>query len=68
MMSKQEGIGIVFLLLNSFLLFNILVQVYSYLIVMVALYIGYNLVQAQMKENIGINGKGVLVTGCDSGK
>ena len=67
MMAVQDGISIAFALLNLFLLYYILVEIYVHLILVLAIYIGYRYVQSVVEENIDIKDKGVLITGCDTG-
>ena len=67
MLSKQEGISLGFAFLAAVVLYYILVQVYSYLIVLIVLYIGYRIIQVQVEDTIEITGKSVLITGCDTG-
>ena len=67
MMAVQDGISIAFALLNLFLLYYILVEIYVHLIIVLAIYIGYRYIQSVVEENIDIKGKGVLITGCDTG-
>ena len=67
MLSKQEGLSLGFACVAAIVLYYILAQVYSYLIGLVVLYVGYRFIQVQVEETIEVVGKSVLITGCDTG-
>ena len=67
MLSKQDAFNAAFVLVNLVVLYYIVVQVYTHLVLLILLYIGYRFIQVKVEENIDIAGKGVLITGCDTG-
>ena len=67
MMSAQDGITAAFAILNLFLLYYILVEIYIHLILMLVIYLGYKYIQMIVEENIDLKEKSVLITGCDTG-
>ena len=68
MFAKQDVLTLAFVTLNLILLYHILLEVYLYLILMVAGYLGYSYMRKTVTDNLDMRGKCVLITGCDTVK
>ena len=68
MFAKQDVLTLAFVTLNLILLYYILLEVYLYLILMVAGYLGHRFMRKSVIDNLDMRGKCVLITGCDTVK
>lgn len=67
MLSKQNGLCLAFVFTNLILLYHIFTRVYVQLLLLLLVFVSYKYLKRTITENIGVQGKGVLVTGCDTG-
>ena len=68
MLSKQNGLCLAFVFLNLILLYHKFTHVYVQLFLLLLVFVSYKYLKRTITENIDVQGKGVLVTGCDTGK
>ena len=67
MVSSKAAVWLAFVLINIVLLYYILTTVYVHLVLLLLTYLGYKYYERIVQEHVSIRGKGVLITGCDTG-